>query len=542
MRTRRSLVALAAAALIPVLLSGCVTGDGITSGDFELTAQTAAPVGDVDTIRWALFSEPMSLDPVYAFDYSDNLVLANMCESLLLWNPDLSLSPNLATSWSNPDPLTWQYEIREGVTFHDGSPMTVDDVVASLARNLDPEVGSYWYSVYANVESITATGPHTVTVTTRIPDSQFNAGIAGSAGAISSRASLEAAGADYGNASTGVNCTGPYSFTSWAPGESVTMTRYDGYWDQSRAAHSNTAEFEVLTDPNTRINAMQTGEVDGAWMLPSNAISLLRANEGGDVLFGTDTSVTSLVVNNMDGVLGDLRVRQALMYAIDRPALVKAAEQGFAEPTVALTSPSVWIGASEQTQVDAFTDLNPYPYDLEKAKSLIREAGAEGKPLVFVTSPLQLSFDVVSQAVVSAARDIGLDATIKTISPNAYSGLFSDPEARAGTDLMMTSWYLSVADPLEMFGVLRTGDFSNYGNWSDPAFDAITNRAISELDPIARGELSAQAAKIVNDQLPWLPLYQPPTSLWLSTKITGVAPSINYMYAPWMASLGKRAE
>jgi peptide/nickel transport system substrate-binding protein len=101
--------------------------------------------------------------------------------------------------------------------------------------------------------------------------------------------------------------------------------------------------FVVLNDPNARVNALQTGEIDGAWTIPSNAIDVLRASDTGSVYFGTNATVQSLIVSDMEGPLGDARVRQALTMAIDREALVRAAVQGYGSPSDALTSESVWI-------------------------------------------------------------------------------------------------------------------------------------------------------------------------------------------------------
>ena len=100
-----------------------------------------APSGDIDSFSWASYAEPYSLDYAYAFDYADNQVLANVCESLLRLNPDYTLTPALAESFAHPTPTTWVYTIRDGVTFHDGTPLTAADVVASMSRHLDPAVG-----------------------------------------------------------------------------------------------------------------------------------------------------------------------------------------------------------------------------------------------------------------------------------------------------------------------------------------------------------------------------------------------------------------
>ena len=157
-----------------------------------------------------------------------------------------------------------------------------------------------------------------------------------------------------------------------------------------------------------------------------------------------------------------------------------------------------------------------------------------------VTAPISSEFAVISQATAAAAQSIGLKATIETITPGAYTGLFSDPSAREGIDLFFTSWYLSSPDPLEMYAVLRTGEFSNYGNWSDPEFDALVTEASDIADPSERSIMSAQAQQIANEELPWLPLYTAPISVYQGERITGVSPSIAFLYYPWAATIGAR--
>lgn len=543
MSARRGRRAAAAVVLVGALtgsLAGCgQSAVGRDAGTFELTAQTPAPAGDLDSFTWALSAEPYSLDPAYAFDYADNTVLSNMCESLLRWNSDLSQSPGLATGFAHPDPLTWVYTIREGVKFHDGTAMTPNDVVVSLSRHLDPEVASFWYDSYKNVESIEQTGEHEVTVRTVVPDSQFNQLMSAAPGVIQSAASTEAAGMDYGNQSTGVNCTGPFSFGEWRAGESITLERFDDYWDPSLRAKAEQMTFVILNDANSRVNALQTGEIDGAWTIPYNAIDVLRASDTGSVYFGTNTTVQSLVVSDMEGPLGDPRVRRALTMALDREALVRAAVQGYGTATDSLTSESVWINGDPEATRLAFDELPDHDYDLEEAKRLIEEAGAEGAKLTYVTAPLDSSFDVISQAVASAGREIGLDIEIETRTPNAYTLLFSDPAAIEGVDMFATTWYLSSTDPLELYAVLRTGEFSNYGQWSNPEFDDVVTRALQTDDAGERSFLSAEAQKIASEELPWIPLIDLPTTLWMGERITGVDPSINYMYSPWAATIGR---
>jgi peptide/nickel transport system substrate-binding protein len=295
-----------------------------------------------------------------------------------------------------------------------------------------------------------------------------------------------------------------------------------------------------MGDANARVNALKSGDVDGGYMIPPDAIAQLQASKQGQVYFGLNTAVSSLIVSNMKGVLGDLRVRQALEMAIDRQGILNAAVQGYGEETNALTTPSVWVGASDSAMKQAFTGLKTYPHDLEAAKKLVKDAGAEGKQIVYVTAPIGNEFTVISQATAAAAKAIGLKVKIQTMSPSSYTTLFSDPSARQGVDLFYTSWYLSSPDPLEMYSVLRTGQFSNYGGWSDPEFDKVVNEAIPLSDPAARSEKTAQAQKIANEQLPWLPLFQGHMTMFMGKRITGASPSVAFLYYPWAATIGKR--
>lgn len=523
-------------------LSACTAPEPDTDADvdWELTTTTDAPSGDIDSYTWVSYAEPFSLDYVYAFDYADNQVLANVCESLLRLNPDYTLSPGLAESFEHPTPETWVYTIRDGVTFHDGTPLTAADVVASMNRHLDPAVGSSWYSVYQNVVSIEQTGDRQVTVTESLPDSQFNLAMGGSAGVIESAATLAASGADYGNSTGGVNCTGPFSLAEWRSGESITLQRYDDYWDDELRARSGEVEFIFMNDSTARVNALKSGEVDGGWMIPMDAVAQLESSGVGDVHFGMSTAVSSLIVSNLDGPLGDLRVRKALLMALDRQGIVDAAAKGYGDVTNALTTESVWVGASDSALESAFDGLEAYPYDLEEAKRLVEEAGAVGEEITYATAPIGSDFNIIAQATAAAAESIGLKATIETVTPNAYTALFSDPSAREGIDLFYTVWYLSSPDPLEMYSVLRTDEFSNYGGWSDPEFDQVVNEAIAIDDPAARSEKTAEAQRMANEQLPWLPLFTGPMPVFVGERITGVAPSIAFLYHPWAATIGAR--
>lgn len=540
MRSQPLYIALAAS--VAISLAACsspapATGP-VEKPTFEIVADTPDPTGELDKLTWAVYAEPTSLDFAYALDLSVNQVLANVCESMLRLNPDLSVTPSLASSVENPNPTTWVYTIRDGVKFHDGTPLTADDVVASMSRHLDPAVGSFWAANYENVTSIKKTADNEVTVTLSAPDVLFNESLAGPAGTIESAATLKKLGTDYGNSTGGVNCTGPFALDSWESGEKLTFSRFDDYWNKDLMPKAKTLEAVVMTDSVARVNALRSGEIDGGWMVPTSAISDLNASGAGQVYFGLSTSVNNFVASNPEGPLGNVEARKALLMAIDREGLIEAGENGYATLTNALTPKSAWSQYEPATAEAAFSGLEEYPLDVEGAAKIIEEQGLTGAEINIATTSISNTFTVVAQATAAAADSIGLKANIVTMTPAAYTALFSDPDARTGIDLFFNIWNLTNANPYEMYKTLRTDQFSNYGQWSNAQFDETVTTGLESADQAVVESNAVEAQKILNAEIPWLPLYETPNILWMNKRITGASPSVNYLYYPWAAEIG----
>ncbi|WP_415953400.1 ABC transporter substrate-binding protein [Streptomyces sp. KLOTTS4A1] len=511
--------------------------DADGGADYEVTPTSPPAQGTLDSFTWSLYAEPYTLDYALAYDYPPNTVLANVCEQLLRVTPELRIEPGLAQKWERPDPRTLVYTLRPDVRFHDGSTMTADDVVASLRRQTDPATGSPWGSAFKNVDSIEKSGPLEVTIRLSKPDVLFHELLAASPGTVVSAASLAAAGEDYGTPKGKLNCTGPYALDTWAQGDSITLKKHTAYWDKQLEAKSQSVKFTFIEDAAARANAFLSGTADGGYMVPSSSLAQLRSSSKGTVHFGPNTAAANLAVLDFDGPLGDLRVRRALSMALDRKNIVKAAAGGIGEPAKAPAARGAWALAPEKTE--AVFDALPEPaYDIEGAKKLIEEAGASGRTITLATSSLAPEISVVANAVQAAGREISLDVRLKPVSPDAYSGIFVDPAARKGLDLVITNGYDNTPDPLEFYQYLRTGDFGNYGNWSNAEYDAAFDQANAEYDAAKRAELTAELQRIALDELPVIPLYEAPYSVFLSKRITGAPTGIAQLYYPWAATIG----
>ncbi|MEU9162314.1 ABC transporter substrate-binding protein [Streptomyces sp. NPDC048424] len=537
-RRRRHAVLTSAVLTALALLAACAgppKGDTGDVTDVHLSATTPPARGEIDSFNWAVYAEPPTLDYTVAFDYPQNTILSNVCESLMRWTPALTTEPGLAQKASNPDPTTWVYDLRPGVRFHDGKEMTADDVVFSLGRQMNPDNAAAWAQVFQNVSAVTKSGPLQVTVKLKKPDSQFPQYMATAAGVVASKAGVEAAGEDYGTAG-GLACTGPFELGTWNKGQSIELNRFDGYWGTK--AKSKKTVFRVLTDPSARTNAMLSGEVDGGYLIPTESYARLRGSGTGTLYFGEGLSTVNVNITNMEGPLGDVRVRRALSLALDRTGFVKAGLGGAGTVTNSLTTRAAWATAPERTLKTAFDSLPPSGQDVEKAKALIQEAGATGKTLTMATSSIGQDVSLLATAVQAAGTQIGLDVRLKTIAPNAFTALFTDPQAREGIDMFPLTYYDSITDPLDLLANFKTGAYMNFAGYSDPQYDQLVDQATGIYPVEQRMDIEAKLQHQASEQLLWIPVAEWPTALFLGKRITGAPTTISYMYYPWAADVG----
>lgn len=541
MPPRTSVLLLGGALAVALAGTACSSPqeDAEQAPELELVVDTPAASGEVDEVRWSLGAEPSTLDWVYSYDYPPNTVLSNVCESLLRIDSGFEIQPGLAESYEQVDDLTWEYTIRDGVTFHDGSPLTADDVAFSLNRHLDPDVGSYWGGFFANVDSIEATDERTVTMRLNQPDAVVNQMLAVAGGVIESRDFVERRGDQYGTPDGGLNCTGPFALDEWRKGESITLTRYDDYWDTERAAQAASIEFDFVRDPSAETNALLSGDLDGTFGVESAAVPKIEDSGVGQVWYGPNTATNNLTVADLEGPLEDVRIRQALSMALDREGFSQVATNGVSEPSKAVASSLTWgTGEARDVYAQAWDDLPSAEQDVEAARQLVEEAGAPDEPIVIAAVMSNSSAAVLANEVRDAGERIGLEVDIKSVAADAYTALFSDPAAREGIDLFSNGWYADVADPLVIYVNWQSDNFANYAGWESAEYDRLVARALAEYDPVARAEIVVQMQEIVTEQMLWIPVVQSPNSVFMNASITGAPATNAYLYYPWAAQIG----
>ena len=325
------------------LLSACGGGTQANARTVGSTSHSPGGGKPVAQVTFAAENDAVSMDPCQAYDFVSNLVVPTITEQLFRMNPAGQLTPNLAASYDLSDPGRLVLKIRSGVRFHDGTPMTPEDVAFSLQRNLSPKTSLLNY-YYQHVAYIAVTGSDEVTVFMKRPDIQFLNALSTNAGGVTSKAFVQKWGKQFGSPQVGSMGTGPYRFVSWDKGSSFTVARNPDYWNGVVVPRKvETFTVRVISDETTLLAALRTGELDGQMgqlsgrgvqsLASATNINQYRTSSGGGSL---------LSFNVLRAPWNDARVRQALSLVIPRQGLVDSIWGGQATLVKSPVTPSDW--------------------------------------------------------------------------------------------------------------------------------------------------------------------------------------------------------
>lgn len=547
---RRRHAAVAALAIGALALTACAergggsetTGGGESDGGAsqELFVTTPEPTSELDLVTWnSPYGEAASIDPIKAYNYPENTIVSNFCESLLQVQPDFTVEPHLASAIEATSDTTYVVTLEENVTFWDGAPMTADDVVFSLNRHLDPEEGSYWSgAATGNITSIEKTGDFEVTIELEKPDSTFRDQLATPIGSVVQEQFRVDAGIDFGNPQGGVMCTGPFSVAEWNQGDSILLERYDNYWKSDAVAKSKQLKIQFIVDPTAIANALATGEIDGSYDVPTSAVTQLSSSDTGTLFLGKGMQ-NMAIISTGNGAFGDPAVRRALTLATDRNAVAEAVYEGTATASKSLIPADGWSYGQDVFQAGREA-LNSLEYDIEAAKVALEEATADLSQPIKIVYPSERSFyaDIINE-IARGGSEIGLTVEPTGVPSAQFGAFFSDPQAREGYDAFVTTNYLSIPDPLEyLTSIAATGAGQNYSGFSDPAIDALLDEAKATADPDERAEITVEAEQAIMHELPWVPIADLNVRLFMSDRVTGAPASFVYLYYPWGADIG----
>lgn len=433
--------------------------------------------------------DPATLDPHLQWNTDSYSVYRNIFDNLVTRNAEGEIVPQIATGWTQDDDTTLTFTIRDDVAFHDGTSLTAEDVAYSINRIIDPDLNSPQLSQFNQIERAEAIDPTTVRITTKSPYPALLAQLVKLS--IVPKAYVEAVGDEEFNLKP--MGSGPYKLTAWRKGVETELEAFADYWGGQPPFER--VLFRAVPDVSTRIADLKTGQADLIRDVPPDQASSVDGASGVKLLSVPTERVGYLYINAQAGPTEDVRVRQAIAYALDRQTLIDALLEGYASPVNILGAPPIF-GYSDQIQ--------GYPYDPDKARALLQEAGAEGATLEFLTSP---SYNqAMVQAIQQMLQDVGLDVSISSSDQATFlKRRQGDPE-NAGS-LAIGAWSCACQDADGIiFPLFRTG--SIWAKYSNPAFDEAVDAARSTLDEAKRKAEYETAYQILREDVPGLGLYQ----------------------------------
>jgi peptide/nickel transport system substrate-binding protein len=529
-----------AATLVAVTSAVVLAGSASASSNVTLVSTTPAATGSLSSITWDLpGGEPTTLDYVKSADYSPDIMVSNLCDNLLRLTPTFGISPGLATSWHYTNPTTLVFNIRHGVKFWDGATLTSADVVYSMLRNLNPNVGAVNGAYYGRVKHITATGPYQVTVAFSQPDELFVKEMATISGSIAQKSYLVKEGSAYGTAKGGVMCTGPYELKQWSPGNDIVLQANPHYWDPAYTPKIKTVTVKFIVNSSTLTSALLSGEVSGAYGVPATSYPELEKSSSGTLYFGPSLSITELAATTNTGLIGNVKIRQALSLALNRSAIAQVVYDGAASPNLALTPPTAWDPAAVSAYRSAYAKLGSTSPNVAEATALVKSVKNHSQPITLALLAGDQTELTLATAVQQAASQIGLTVKLDEMQPLAFSNAFFVASYRKGIDLIVDEGYLDVPDPLDYTGLwFPKGALFDYTNYNNATVNKDLASAQSTYNAAARAKdfLAAQAI-YMKDQFV-IPVANPDETVYLNKSITGAPASFAYIYEPCLAKLG----
>ncbi len=465
-------------------------------GGFAQTPDNVLVVGQI--------AEPKSLDPATVTAVNDFRILMNLYDGLVRYKDGtLEVEPALANGWTiSEDGMTYTFELRSEVAFHDGTMFDAEAVKFNFDRMLDEnhpyhETGPFPLSFFFSaIEKVEAVAADTVQFTLNAPYAPFLSNLAYPTGLIASPAAIKKNNKDFGRNPVG---TGAFKFESWKANESVILTRNDHYWDGR--AGTDAVVFRPITDGNTRVAEMLSGGIDMMVEVPPVSLSQFSGSDFS-IVEQAGPHVWFLILNAKEGPFSNKLVRQAANYAINKQAIVEDVLEGTAAIAAGPTPPAFAWAYNEA--------LEPYPYDPEKAKSLLNEAGISDAKLTFyVTQGGSGMLDPVAMgtAIQADLAAVGFDVEIQTFEWNTFLGEVN-PGLEGKADMAEMAWMTNDPDTLPYLA-LRTeawpekGGF-NSGYYSNPEVDELLEAARSSVDQSERARLYRKMQEIVQDDAPWV--------------------------------------
>lgn len=485
-------------------------GEGIDGGDLVL----------------AVLSDASSLDPAGSNDVPSSVVQANIYETLVNRDDDNNIVEGLAEKWEAIDDTTYEFTLRQGVTFHDGEPFTADAVKANLERILDPDVASPRYFLFEMVTDVIVKDDHTIQIKTEYPFAPLLAHLSHNGGGMVSPKSIEAdydamaSGKDAGSViSTNPVGTGYFKFDNWTPGDEIKLVRNDDYWGSK--VHVDSVTFKVIPESAVRNADLETGYVHVADPIQPNEVADINSKDFAKVNQKASSSLAYLGFNTEKEPFNDPKVRKAISMMINKEDISEGVYDGFGVLAKGPLAPGIF-GFND--------DAKPLEYNLEEAKKLLAEAGLEDGFKTTIWTNDNPQRQQIAVLVQEELKKVNIDVDIEVMEFGAYL----EKTANGEHDMFILGWSNPTGDAdygmYALFHSSQKGDPGNRSFYENAEVDKLLEQGRRESDPDERIKIYNQVQELLIEDAPMAYLIHTEYLTGVSNKIKGFSIGTDGIY------------
>ena len=447
-------------------------------------------------------AEATTMDPGRSTQVLTVNYFVNLYDTLTRWDTSLQLQPGLATSWKNVNETTWEFTLRPGVKFHDGAPLTAEDVKATLERNLQPGK-TVVTPGFTTIEAVQIASPTVIRIITKKPDPLIAVRMAQMGSQIlPARLTTDDGVKELARRPIG---TGAYRFVEWVKDERLVMEANRDWWGwEGKAPAIERVVWKPIPDDFPRIVALEKGEADIIINVPPDRMKSIADGRATRLVTVQATRYVVLSMNTTQPPLSDKRVRQAMHYALDVPAIVKNLYAGMGKP---------FSGGVADTDFGYNAALKPYPYDAGKAKALLTQAGYGNgiDVIVHAGTGTMVNDKALIETIVDMWSRVGIRGRIEMMEMGARQRM-NNERAVPPSGLLLGNPQSTLLDADgSLWRIFHpTGFNGKYWIGSQPGqrFHDLMEQARYSLDPKKRKALYAEATAIIHEEKPWLELFQ----------------------------------
>jgi peptide/nickel transport system substrate-binding protein len=453
-------------------------------------------------ITIALPAEAVTMDPGRSTQVLNVNYFVNLYDTLTRWDDALKLQPGLATAWKNVTETTWELTLRQGVRFHDGAPLTAEDVKATFERNMVPGK-TVVQAGFATFESVQIVNPTTIRIVTKKPDPLLLVRLAQmGAQILPARLTTDDGVKELARRPVG---TGAYRFVEWVKDERLVVEANRDWWGwEGRKPAIERIVWKPIPDDFPRIVALEKGEADVITNVPPDRMKALAEGRTTKIVSVPATRTVTFWMNTTQPPLSDKRVRQALHYALDVRSLIKNLYAGMGKP---------FSGGLADTDFGYNPTLKPYPFDPARAKLLLAEAGRAGgiDVTLHAGSGTMVNDKFLLEAIADMWAKVGIRAKVEMMEMGARQRMNNERSTPPNGLLLVNPQSTLLDADGSLWRLFHPNGFGGkYWVGSQPGqrFHELMEQARYSLDSKKRLALYAEATQIIHEEKPWLELFQ----------------------------------